>query len=367
MRIFYDGKIYSLQSFGGISRYFANIINRLPIDYTPIITTFSKPDKQKEHYPVHPNLKACQYSRFLHYRIAPIVEKYYFRKVTDNEEFELAHPTYHSLLTQRDFSDYKCPVILTIHDMIHELFPRKDSLKIEREKKRKAVLSAQAILCVSENTKKDLLELYPTLENKITVTYLASEIDINMSYGQENVPQQPYLLYVGGRDKYYKNFDSLLLAFSKVVSVNPDIKLCVVGYPFHKYEINLIQELKLTDYIENFGQISDNHLAKLYRCSLAFIYPSLYEGFGIPPLEAMSCGTVAVASNISSIPEVVGDAGILFNPKAIGDLADIILFLLDNPAERDRLIAKGFQRAKDFSWDKTTAKTIEVYRSVSNY
>ncbi|BAY08411.1 glycosyltransferase family 4 protein [Calothrix sp. NIES-2098] len=368
MRIFYDGQIYSLQTFGGISRYFANIISRLPTDDTPIITTFSKPDEdeQKKHDPVHPNLKTFQYSRFLHYRLAPIIEKYYFRKVTANEQFQLAHPTYHRLLTQQEFSEYRCPVVLTIHDMIHELFPKKDFLGIEKENKRKAVFSAQAIICVSENTKKDLLELYPTLENKITVTYLASEIDINMSYGDETVPTQPYLLYVGSRDKVYKNFDSFLLAFSKVISINSDIKLCVVGSPFNKDEIKQIQELKLTDYIENYGHISDSHLAKLYRCSLAFIYPSLYEGFGIPPLEAMSCGTVAVVSNISSIPEVVGDAGILFNPQAIGDLADIILFLIHNPAERDRLIAKGFQRAKDFSWDKTAAKTIEVYRAVSN-
>lgn len=369
MQIFYDGKIYGLQFFGGVSRYFANIISRLPEKDTPILTTFNCPDdiKHKALYPVHPNLKAFKYSRFLHYRIAPIIEKYYFRKVTNKEKIELAHPTYYSLLTQKEIHEYKCPVVITVHDMIHELFPKqKDPSGIERKEKQKAVLAAQAILCVSENTKKDLLERYPTLENKVTVTYLASEIDITKSYGEEKIPTKPYYLFVGSRDKHYKNFDGLLLAFSKVVSVNSDVALCVVGHSFNNYEINLIKELKLTNHIEHYGQVDDSHLAKLYRCSVAFVYPSFYEGFGIPPLEAMSCGTVTVASNTSSIPEVVGDAGILFDPKAVGDLADILLFLLDNPAERDRLITKSIERAKAFSWDKTVAQTVEVYRSLSN-
>ena len=93
---------------------------------------------------------------------------------------------------------------------------------------------------------------------------------------------------------------------------------------------------------------SDRVLAKLYRCSVAFVYPSLYEGFGIPPLEAMSCGTPVIASNTSSIPEVVGDAGILFDPKSSDDLADILLALLDSPIECDRLIKKGYERSKLF-------------------
>jgi glycosyltransferase involved in cell wall biosynthesis len=112
--------------------------------------------------------------------------------------------------------------------------------------------------------------------------------------------------------------------------------------------------------------VSDRHLAKLYRCSMAFIYPSLYEGFGIPALEAMSCGTPVIASNTSSIPEVVGDAGILFNPESSDDLADILMSVLDNPLERDRLIARGLKRSAMFSWDRTVAQTLDVYCPVAN-
>ena len=364
MRILYDGQIYTIQKAGGINRYFANLITKLPENFTPILTIC---ESRELNYPVHPNLKKFFYKRlgFRPERLSYGLEKYYFRAVTVLNRPHIIHPTYYSLLTRQENS-YRCPVVLTVCDMIQERFSEQiGSIGHNAEEKRKAILAAQAIICISENTKKDLLERYPLLENRVTVTYLASEIDASISHGSEPVPHRPYYLYVGSRNSY-KNFDGLLAAFAKATSTRPDIILCVVGPPFSETEEKLIAALKLTEHIQHYGYASDRHLAKLYRCSIAFVYPSLYEGFGIPPLEAMSCGTAVVASNCSSIPEVVGDAGFLFNPNATGDLADILLFLLDSPTERDRLIALGLQRAQMFSWDKTVAQTLEVYRSVSS-
>jgi glycosyltransferase involved in cell wall biosynthesis len=364
MRILYDGQIYAMQTAGGINRYFANLISRLPEDFTPALTT-CKP--RNVNYPAHPNLKTFFYKRF-GFRpgfVSYWLEKHYFRAVASFNSFDVVHPTYYSLLTRQGINQCKAPVVLTVYDMTHELFAEQiDSNGLYAEEKRKAILAAQAVICISENTKKDLLERYSFPEEKVTVTYLASEIDASLSHGSEQVPCRPYYLYVGSRISY-KNFDRLLVAFGKAVSVQPEIVLCVVGSPFNETEEKLIAELKLSEHIEHYEYASDTHLAKLYRCSVAFVYPSLYEGFGIPPLEAMSCGTVVVASNCSSIPEVVGDAGILFDPKSTGDLADILLSLLDNPTERDRLIAKGHQRAQVFSWDQTVAQTLNVYRSVA--
>ncbi len=362
MQIFYDGQVYKLAPAQGISRYFANIISRLPKDYTPLVTTYSS----GVNYPCHPNIQLFKYKKFRPGRVASWLEKYYFNWVSQSTKFDLAHPTYYSLLSRQEISNYSCPVVLTVWDMIHELFATQmDSSGQHAEEKRKAIHAAHTIICISENTKKDLLERYSLPENKVKVTYLASGINATIAYGSESVPSRPYYLYVGSRDRGYKNFDGLLSAFAKTASVRPDLALCVVGLPLNQIEKKMIAELKLTDRIEHYSYANDCHLAKLYRCSIALVYPSLYEGFGIPPLEAMSCGTVAIAADCSSIPEVVGDAGILFNPQATLDLADILLSLLDNSLERDRLIAKGHQRAKMFSWDNTVAQTLNIYSSVA--
>ncbi|TBR60367.1 mannosyltransferase [Westiellopsis prolifica IICB1] len=357
MHILYDGQIYARQTAGGINRYFANLISRLPKDVFPTLTTRQILDV---NYPTHPNLKTFLYKGFRPRRISDSLEKHYFQAIATFKHFDLIHPTYYSLLSQKDFNFYRYPLVLTVHDMIYEIFYPNDP---HIEEKRKAIMTAQAIICVSENTKKDLLEYYSLPEDKITVTYLASEVDSSLSYGSESVPIYPYYLYVGSRSSY-KNFDTLLAAFAKVVSVKSEVRLCIVGSPFNRQEEQLIAALNLSERIEHYNNVSDSHLAKLYRCSVAFVYPSLYEGFGIPPLEAMSCGTVAVVSNTSSIPEVVGDAGLLFDPKATYDLAEILLLLLDKPTERDQFIAKGYKRAKIFSWNKTAAQTLQVYRSV---
>lgn len=359
MRILYDGQIYEMQIAGGINRYFANLISRLPKNFHPTLTTCQR---HKVNYPTHPHLKTLFYQRFRPKRISYWIEKRYFQAIATYSHFDLLHPTYYSLLTRQNIDHSHFPTVITVHDMIHEIF-YPDAIDIES--KRKAILAAQAIICVSKNTKKDLLEKYSLPEEKISVTYLASEIEASLAYGSEPVPDPPYYLHVGSRYLSYKNFSSLLNAFAKVASVNADVKLCVVGAEFNQQEQQLIADLKILHRIYHYGYASDRHLAKLYRCSVALVYPSLYEGFGIPPLEAMSCGTVVIAANTSSIPEVVGDAGILFDPTT-NDLAEILLFLLDHPTERDRLINKGSQRAKAFSWDKTVEQTLSVYRSLSN-
>lgn len=363
MHILYDGKIYLMQSAGGVNRYFANLIRRLPPDFRPVLTTC---ETRAVNYPAHPNLEVRRFRQFRPLGLSYRLEKIYFDRASASRRFDLAHPTYYTLLTRREVSEYRCPVVVTVWDMIHELFPADlDPLGRSAEEKRRAVLAAQAVICISENTKKDLLERYPSLpEGRVRVTHLASEIDASLSHGPEGVPARPYFLYVGLRYRY-KNFTALLTSFAKLRPSRPHAALCVVGAPFDAEECKLIAGLGLGDAVEHYGQVSDAHLAKLYRRSVAFVYPSLYEGFGIPPLEAMSCGTPVVAAERSSVPEVVGDAGLLFDPDSPDDLTDILRLLLDDEAERERLIARGRERARAFSWDKTVGQTLEIYRAVS--
>ena len=209
------------------------------------------------------------------------------------------------------------------------------------------------------------MRYYSVPESKITVTYLAAELSEELSHGSEPVPSRPYLLYVGSRASY-KNFDGLLQALSRVVTDRSDIALCVVGSALTVEENQKIADFGLTSRIEHYGYASDTLLAKLYRCSLAFVYPSLYEGFGIPPLEAMQCGTPVIACDISSIPEVVGDAGLLFAPGKTNELADILRALVNGATNRAELIAKGRQRARQFTWQKTVDQTVEVYRALAS-
>jgi glycosyltransferase involved in cell wall biosynthesis len=172
------------------------------------------------------------------------------------------------------------------------------------------------------------------------------------------------LLFVGSR-AFYKNFVRLLLAFSKVTSAWPALRLAVVGAPFNQTENELIQALKLERKIDHRSQLSDPQLATVYRQAEALVYPSLYEGFGIPPLEAMTCGTLVIAADRSSIPEVVGDAAILFDPDSTDELADRILAIPQLGSRRNEYLQRGRARAARFSWQDTADRTVGVYRRLA--
>jgi glycosyltransferase involved in cell wall biosynthesis len=361
MRILYDGQIYALQAAGGINRYFASLIDRLPADFTPLLTMYHA---RELNYPSHPNLKVYGSRRFRPERVAFRLARNYFRRVADGGNFDLAHPTYYTLLTRREVSEYRCPVVITVHDMIHELFPAQmDPTGAHAEEKRRAIEAADSVICVSESTRRDLLERHRLDGKAVSVIHQASEIDEARTHGPEPVPERPYFLFVGARGGY-KNFDLLLAAFARARGALAEASLCAVGPPFSRDEERRIAALGLDGRVENYGRVSDAHLARLYRHSVALVYPSLYEGFGIPPLEAMTCGTAVVASNRSSIPEVVGDAGLLFDPESADELTDILLTLARDPSRRESLVERGRERAALFSWDTTAARTVEVYRSL---
>jgi glycosyltransferase involved in cell wall biosynthesis len=139
----------------------------------------------------------------------------------------------------------------------------------------------------------------------------------------------------------------------------------VVGPPFNEAEAQRIVQLGLSGRIENYGPVSDPQLAALYRDCIAFVYPSLYEGFGIPLLEAMQCGAPIIATNSASIPEVVDDAALLVGAGQEGELTNALLRLARESALRSSLIEKGFLRARQFSWDTTARRTLEVYERLA--
>ncbi|MFN4227335.1 MAG: glycosyltransferase family 4 protein [Candidatus Ratteibacteria bacterium] len=268
--------------------------------------------------------------------------------------------------------------IITIHDLTPLInlnwFPLETSiLKFIIPK---AVKKADMIITVSHNTKNDLLNYFKINPEKITVIYPGLHHEICKPIGDyekiENIKKKygidgKYILYVGTIEPR-KNISRLIDAFIIVKEKSSEIKLVLCGKIGWRSEIfyrkmreipeKIKKDIILTDYVP----VSD--LPYFYNGCEVFVYPSLYEGFGSPILEAMSCGVPVVTSNISSMPEVVGDAGILVNPESKEEIAEAILSILNNEDLKKTLSKRGLERAKLFSWENTAKKTLEVYKKV---
>ncbi len=366
MKIYYDGFVYTFQKAGGINRYFASVISRLPAHCTPIISSTWFTDMDL-NLPTHPSLQhiVAKCGPMRPYRFFYKYNQAYFARKVSHIDFDVAHPSYYHLITGREISDFKKPIVLTVYDMLHEKFahlmgPTQQHVP---EQKRKAINAASLILCISENTRRDLLEFYQLPEERVRVTYLASELNATQINEAMVIPDAPFFLFVGSRATY-KNFGMTLHCLSRLRVQHPQLLLCIVGPPLTDEENAQIEALKLAKGVQFLGQVEDGHLAKLYRDSLALVYPSLYEGFGIPPLEAMACGGLAITSNRSSLPEVVGSAGLLFDPDDPNALYEIMRKVAENQVSRSDLIINGKQQASLFSWDKTAQDTYQAYQSL---
>ena len=272
---------------------------------------------------------------------------------------EIIHETYYS--SQRS-GPRSATTVLTVFDMIHEKFPMTASFFDTTAKaKIAAVARVDHIICISENTRKDLIELLNVAPEKTSVVYLGAELP---SIPDSFVPalQHPYLLYVGQRQGY-KNFATLLKAYSESRWLAKEFSLvCFGGGGFSHEELRLAESLKIPRERLLHQSGDDVKLAELYAGAAAFIYPSLYEGFGIPPLEAMSMGCPVVCSNTSSLPEVVGDAAETFDPHNVEQMRLAIEQVVGSPTLAEMLIERGRERAKRFSWQNCADQTLAIYR-----
>lgn len=272
------------------------------------------------------------------------------------------------------YSEMKCHKVVTIHDLIPYIMPEtvgRSYLIKFLEEMPTIIKEASKIITVSEYSKKDIIKFFPHAEGKVFVTPLATNNiykPINKTKCKKYLSQHynitsPFLLYIGGFSPR-KNIRSLLFSFSKLCKSNDfNLKLVIVGSIREEKEIliELCKKLDIFDKIIFPGFIDENEVPIFYNCCEIFIYPSLYEGFGLPPLEAMSCGSVVITSNTTSIPEVVKDGGILINPYDNDELYETIIKVLSNINYRKTLKKKALVQAKEFSWEITAKKTIEIY------
>jgi glycosyltransferase involved in cell wall biosynthesis len=358
MKILYDGFVFKMQKAGGINRYVAEIISGLPADYHPVVTGVEDFGKNA---PSHPNLEQ---SRFTFFRPRRISEKLHdiWWKPRVLASIDLVHPTYYHLSRGYSLSDFKHPMVLTVHDFIYATYPKltEDSERVIRDQT-EAIRRANFLICVSKATENDLLERFPETQGKTSVIYHGPSFEIQPPLQDQAIFENPSFLFVGGRGGY-KNFAFLLCAFAKAREVNPRIRLRVAGSPFTSEERWQAHLLGISDQVEEIVYPDEQRLKSLYRSSVALVYPSLHEGFGIPALEAMACRTLAITSNVTSLPEVVGDGGIMLDPTREEDWVDCLLNVAKGGSGRDTIIKRGLERLRLFSWKNSVDRHLEIYR-----
>ncbi len=360
--VLYDYQIFSAQQYGGISRYFCELFNYInnyddccAHIYSPIFVNeyLNKPDVGVTGFRL-PNWPYTFRLRQALNNTADILhEKIY--------DYSIVHETFY--FKQRAHSK-RARVVTTIHDMIHELY-RNDLPNAHKfiEEKRRAVDRSDAVICVSENTRSDLLRFIDVDPEKVFVVHHGFS-QLHKPIVTPDYLRRPYILYVGSRE-IYKNFEGLLHAFSSDDKLFKNLQLiCFGGGTFTCFEKSLIDACGLSD--QNILQISgdDSLLASAYRNAAAFVLPSFYEGFGIPSLEAMSLDCPVICSNSGSIPEVVGNAAQIFDPFDIDAISDSIERVVFSKDRRLELVTAGHDRLNEFSWDKCASKTREIYISL---
>ena len=270
-----------------------------------------------------------------------------------------------------------CRSVITVHDLVFLMYPdllTKDAARYYGQIDQ-AVRHTDAIIAVSQATKMDVMRLLGVAENRITVIYeSASPIFRPLNKGEvtERIRsrfgvEDDFLLFVSTIEPR-KNVPNLLRAFRLLLdNYHPKAKLLLAGEKgwLSEEAFELADELGLGEDALFLGRVSTEELLWLYNGARALVAPSLYEGFGLPPLEAMACGTPVVTSNLSALPEVVGDAGVLVDPRDVDALAVALWRILSDEQLRASLIDKGFKRAAVFSWDKAAQETLSLYHSLA--
>jgi len=366
MRIALDYQTFTLQTYGGISRYFMRLAQEFLI-FDEQVKIFA---------PLHINAYLASLpTESIHgyglNRYPPKTIRFFLfynrlvsRRAIGQWQPDIVHETYYA---KHGSSSKKCPTVITVYDMIHELFhqefsPRDKTVKI----KQIAIARADHVICISENTKKDLINLYGISGHKITVVPLGFDRFANQAHSKQiqSTNGKPFLLYVGSRGGY-KNFAGFLksVAASSSLMSGFDV-LAFGGGKFSDSEFSLIASLGFSS--NQVRQISgdDTLLGYYYAKARAFVYPSLYEGFGIPPLEAMAHNCPVVSSNASSMPEVIGPAGEYFSPTSTEEMQHAIESVVYSDSRVAELKALGTARLAHFSWGKCAEKTRSVYRTL---
>jgi glycosyltransferase involved in cell wall biosynthesis len=273
----------------------------------------------------------------------------------------------------------QCRSVVTIHDCIHLMFPEYLPNRLAyfyaKGSMWTATRKADRILTVSEASKRDILRFFGVSPDRVSVIHNAIDERFLAPANPERMDlvrqryqlDRPFVLYVGNI-KPHKNIERLIAAFARArAHFGDDVKLIIIGDEMSKYPgmRQSVHKHKLDKHVRFLGFQPMETLAAFYRLARAFVFPSLYEGFGLPPLEAMACGAPVVTSNVSSLPEVAGGAALLVDPYNEEAIADAIVRAVTDETLRAELIEKGIQRARTFSWAESVRRIHEIYMQVA--
>jgi len=382
IKILYDHQAFEFEQYGGVSRYFSEVIKRLGNNATYDISI----KHSNNEYLLRNNLANDVDHLFKPKIRGDAANKNFITRKFENKlknreldkkykvnqqlsiryicegKFDIFHPTFYNEYFLPHLKNK--PYVLTVHDMTHELFPEYFlSNLVLIQKKEKVIKNASHIIAVSENTKKDIIQLLGVDADKISVIHHSSSL-IVPNENCSSLPDLPkrYILYVGARNGY-KNFMFFVYAMQSILLKNSDLKLVCTGVPFARHEKDFLNSLGLKNHIIHFS-VDDNNLFRLYQNAELFVFPSLYEGFGIPILEAFQAKCPVVLSNSSCFPEVAGDAALYFDPKSKQEISTTIQQVLEDKALKTKLSDAGVKILEKYSWEQATQKVLGVYQKV---
>lgn len=383
MRISFEGQAFINSTRTGVGLYTYNLVkNIITIDlanqYQINIFDFLNRNKSKDKVTelfrgdgndrVH--VRECILIPYGVYARFQELFRFVFYETLLNSKVDIVH--FFNFILPRKI---KSKTINTVHDMNYIRYPEtmsKTNYNIHRKNLQRSCRDADFILTVSQNSKNEIMEFMNVSPDKIDIASPA--VDTNIFHpikdcgwikDKYKIPGG-YILYFGTLEPR-KNITSIIKAFKTVSEKNADINLVLAGQKGWMYEeiFRLIQDLHLQDRVVFTGYVPEEDAPALYSCAEAFVFPSLYEGFGMPPLEAMACGTPVIVSNTSSLPEVVGDAGILVDPHDIENISFEMDRLINDSEVRKTLSEKGLEQSRKFTWEDSARKVIEVYNRLA--
>lgn len=381
-KVLYDYQAFAMQTHGGVSRCFMELYKHLPGSVNAQIAIKESDNvyiKDIESVkPAHDryNKFICPhnfwgkghlhlwYDKLTHGGYYPNYNKTYSIELLRKGDFDVFHPTF--------FSDYFLPYlngkpfVLTIHDMIPELYPQyfsRDDIQVVMKKKLAPL--ASAIIAVSENTKKDIIRILGIPDNKIHVIYHGCSFPHTSK--REIQISNPYLLYVGDRNNY-KNFDLFVQYVTPFLLSHAEMRVMCTGRSFNCKEKELFTKHQLEERFVHYWVSSDDEFFSLYHQALCFVYPSEYEGFGIPILEAYKAGCPVLLNNASCFPEIAGDAAVYFHMDSIdSDIVEKLEKIYSySEKERNALLAKQQERLALYSWEQSANQMAKIYCDIAS-